>query len=227
VLLTAKANKDEIVKGLHAGADDYLRKPFNPLELQARLIAGQRILDVRGQLRAAQELLLQHATRDSLTGVWNNRNIMEVMEREVSRARRDGRPLGVILADVDHFKKIIDAYGHLAGDVVLREVAQRMNDAVRPYDFIGRYGGEQFLIVLPGCDEDGALTFGERVRQRLAEKPVVYGQHSILVTISLGAVVYAPPHPAEIPFVLHNADTALYQAKSAGGNRIQLGSLHD
>ena len=225
LLVTAKACSEDIVRGLQAGADDYLIKPFDLLELQARLIAGRRVLDLQEQLIASRELLRHQAARDSVTGAWNYRGIMEIMHRELSRSRREVRPLGVILADIDHFKRINGAFGHLAGDAVLQQVARRMTTTMRPYDHIGRYGGEEFLMVLPGSDEAGTATFGERVRARLAEEPVHHADKTIPVTMSLGAVVYAPPRPVEIHTLLHAADAALYRAKNGGRNRIEMGSL--
>lgn len=225
LLMTARSNKNDIVRGLQAGADDYLTKPYDPLELKARLIAGRRIIDLQEQLIAARELLRHQATRDPLTGVLNYRGIMEVLERELSRAQRDGKALGVILGDLDHFKNINDTHGHLAGDEALREVAGRLSGAIRPYDTTGRYGGEEFLVVLPGCDEAGIVKVGERIRERIAKEPVHYQHNELAVTISLGAVVHTPPNAVEIHALLHAADTALYWAKNNGRNRVELGKL--
>ena len=144
LLLTAKSLKEDLLAGLNAGADDYLTKPMDPHELELRLRAGRRILDLQSELIAAREDLHIQATHDSLTGVANRRAVLETLESEVVRAMRQHVPLGVILADLDHFKSINDAHGHAVGDTVLREAASRMVAALRPYDRLGRYGGKNF-----------------------------------------------------------------------------------
>jgi diguanylate cyclase (GGDEF)-like protein len=225
LLLTAKTNKKDTIRGLEAGADDCLLKPFDPLELQARLIAGRRILELQEELIAARELLRHQATRDAMTGAWNRRGIMEGLERELSRSRREGKPLAVLLADLDHFKRINDTFGHLAGDAVLREVARKMDSSARPYDLLGRYGGEEFLIILPGCDASNLANTGNRIRQRVAEVPVKHSEVYIPVTISMGGAVLGPRDQGEIHQLLHAADLALYRAKQNGRNRVELGTL--
>jgi len=223
LLLTAKVQKAELVTGLQAGADDYLIKPFDPSELQARLYAGRRILELQDQLIAAREAMRHQATRDFLTGTWNHRAIVDILEGEVSRARREGRPFAVIMADLDHFKEINDTHGHLAGDAVLREAADRMSKTIRPYDRVGRYGGEEFLIVLPGCDQANAVRFAERLRERVNGEPILYQDRPISVTISQGVVVYSGAEATDHFTLLQAADAALYRAKSSGRNRVELG----
>ncbi len=198
VLITAKSNKKDIVRGLEAGADDCLIKPYDPLELQARLVAARRILDLQEELIAARDSLRQQATRDAMTGTWNRRGIMEGLERELARAQREERPIGVLMADLDHFKHINDTYGHLAGDAVLRDVAQKMSACARPYDLIGRYGGEEFLIILPGCDAGNLMKIGNRIRERIAESPLRHQEQSIGVAVSMGGVVQGPRNTVEI-----------------------------
>jgi two-component system cell cycle response regulator len=175
-----------------------------------------------GKRKQLEEVLRRQATRDSLTKVWNHAAIVEGLERELERANREERPLGVILVDLDHFKLVNDTHGHLAGNAVLQEATRRMAAALRPYDMIGRYGGEEFLIVAPGCDRSAVLKLGERLRKQLAEQPIHVGPKAIPVTISLGAVVDSQLKPADVHSVLHAVDLALYQAKSAGRNRIQI-----
>ena len=223
LLMTTKSQKSDLIRGLEAGADDYLTKPYDPLELKARIIAGRRVIDLQEQLIAAREAMRQQATCDSLTGAWNHRAIMEILERELVRSRRENRPFGVIMGDLDHFKSVNDTYGHLAGDAILREVSRRMGSAVRPYDQMGRYGGEEFLFVLPGCDQANTLKLGERIRELIAQSPVPHLDKLIQVTISLGATTYIPPEPVELYDLLHAADAALYRAKGAGRNRVEVG----
>jgi diguanylate cyclase (GGDEF)-like protein len=225
LLLTAKGQKDDIIMGLEAGADDYLIKPFDPHELRARLNTGRRILDLQNQLIAAREAMRAQANHDPLTGVWNRRVILETLTRELIRGQREGRPVGVILADLDHFKRINDTHGHLAGDAVLCEAARRMSAVMRPYDQIGRYGGEEFLIVLPGCDEPNTLKIGERLRHQVAAQPVDHQGRTIPVTISLGVVVSSGAHHGDAPAFVHAADVALYRAKAGGRNRVEVNTV--
>ena len=167
LLLTAKGNQEDVINGLEAGADDYLTKPFHALELKARLRSGRRILELQQQLIAAREAFRLQATHDLLTGLWNHGAILDILQRELDRARRESNPLGVVMADLDHFKQVNDTYGHLAGDAVLREVAKRLSASVRPYDSVARYGGEEFLIVAPNCDPGSGLNLAQRLRSSL------------------------------------------------------------
>ena len=150
LLLTAKTQKEDIIAGMEAGADDYITKPFDAQELRVRVRAGQRILDLQTELIRAQSALLVQATHDPLTGLFNRGAILKILEREIDRAHRQGSSVGVMLIDLDHFKNINDTLGHQAGDKVLQEAARLMLESTRSYDSIGRYGGEEFLVVAPG-----------------------------------------------------------------------------
>lgn len=152
ILLTARSQKEDLLRGLDSGADDYLTKPFDPQELHARLRVGMRILDLQDSLIAAREELRFRASHDALTGVANRATILEALRREHSRQMRTGGSFGIIMVDLDHFKKVNDTYGHPCGDTVLQEAARRMTSSVRGYDVLGRYGGEEFLIVVPNAD---------------------------------------------------------------------------
>jgi two-component system, cell cycle response regulator len=218
LLVTAKDDRQDVVTGLEAGADDYLTKPFERSELRARLTVGGRILSLQDDLIQAREELRFQATHDALTGIWNRGAFLDLLQREIERADRSQTPTGLLMLDLDHFKKINDTYGHPAGDVVLKEVACRINRVVRSYDFVGRYGGEEFLVVLPGCDQNQAQQSAERIRSEIAEGPVLTVNAEILVTASIG-VTSARANTASGKEILAVADTALYEAKRAGRNR--------
>src|SRR5262245_9743383 len=172
IMLTAKRTKDDVIQGLEAGADDYLTKPFHPQELRVRLRTGRRILYLLEQLVVAREALRDQATHDVLTQLWNRVALMEILDKELARAEREEASLGIILLDLDHFKSVNDTHGHRAGDDVLREVAEAMRGTTRPYDAVGRYGGEEFLIILPGCDQVNAVSHAERLRKAVSQAAV-------------------------------------------------------
>jgi diguanylate cyclase (GGDEF)-like protein len=220
ILLTAKGHQTEIIEGLEAGADDYITKPFDLQELKARLRAGKRILQLQEELVTAREQLRMQATHDALTGFFSRRAILETLDKELARSDREDNPVAVIMADIDHFKEINDTHGHLAGDAVLQETARRMLASVRAYDSIGRYGGEEFLIVVPGCDLPAAAEQAERLRRSVCALPVEVAGAAIRVTLSLGVAVKKsePKKPEEL---LREADEALYAAKGGGRNRVE------
>jgi two-component system, cell cycle response regulator len=221
LLLTARAQKQDMLDALKAGADDYLSKPFDSEELKARLNVGLRILKLQDDLIAAKDALLYQATHDFLTGVANRAEVLSAMQREIARCRRQNGSFGAAIADLDHFKNINDTYGHAAGDAVLRAAAQRMRESVRTYDTVGRYGGEEFLIIAPLCDEAGVLAMAERIRSLIASAPVEVENLSIPIAVSLGVAVSTPDHPLDADSLLHAADEALYRAKNKGRNRVE------
>ncbi len=224
LLLTARTDSQDLVEGMDAGADDYLTKPFNAHELRVRLRAGSRILDLQEDLLEAREALREQATHDGLTGLLNRASILELLQNELARAGRKKQPVSLLLIDLDRFKQINDTYGHQAGDAVLREVARRMKAVVRRYDAIGRYGGEEFLIVLPGCDGDAASAQAERVREAVAASPITAGAGSIAVTSSIGVSWRGHTCDSDIDGLVREADLALYRAKDAGRNRVEMGT---
>jgi two-component system, cell cycle response regulator len=220
ILLTAKNQTAEIADGFEAGADDFLRKPFELLELRGRLLAAQRIVKLQDDLIAAREAMRHQATHDPLTGAWNHRAVLESLERELNRGQRDGQPVCALMVDLDHFKRVNDVLGHQAGDFVLQEVVRRMTADVRPYDVIGRYGGEEFVIVLPGMSADDAVSFAERLRQRIAAEPFVYRTAALDITLSAGLAHSDNLELGCATDLIHAADTALYKAKESGRNCV-------
>ena len=210
ILLTAKGHQTEIIEGLEAGADDYIIKPYDLQELKARLRGGKRILELQEQLVSAREQLRMQATHDSLTGLLNRSAILEALEREVVRSYREKHSTAVIMADLDHFKDINDTYGHQAGDSVLQETARRMLASVRSYDFVGRYGGEEFLVVVPSSELAMAVELAERLRQSISADPVNVSGTMIPITLSLG-VATSSPERNQPEQLLHYADDALYE----------------
>jgi two-component system, cell cycle response regulator len=172
ILLSSKETKQDIVQGLESGADDYLTKPFDVDELKARLRAGERILHLEDYLVEARESMRFQATYDLLTSLWNRGVIMELIASEISRSRREGICMAVMMCDIDHFKSVNDQYGHAAGDDVLREISRRLQIFVRSYDMVGRYGGEEFLVVLKKCEPSVAAARAENLRSIIAGKPI-------------------------------------------------------
>jgi len=222
-LLTSKDSKADLVEGLDAGADDYLTKPCDPEELKARLRTGQRIPQLEDQLVTAREEMRFKATHDPLTTLWNRGKILESLDQTL----QIGHPSAVLLCDVDYFKGINDTHGHLAGDAVLREIAHRLRRAVRQDDAIGRYGGEEFLVLLTGCDERSLLERAEQLRAKVADTGFNIEGDSISVTVSIGAIFASGDEPRQSSeAILRRADEALYLAKQNGRNRVVTTSAH-
>lgn len=221
LLLTARNEKQDLLKGFQSGADDYLTKPFDAHELRARLHVGQRILDLQDSLIAAREEMRFHATHDLLTGIDNRSVVIDAMNRESARQVREGGSFGVVLLDLDHFKSINDTLGHLAGDAVLKQAARRMTQAVRPYDTVGRYGGEEFLVIAPSSDGEGTLALAERIREAIQSTPVTTEAGDVRVTASCGVAASTERNPLDAITLLRLADEALYRAKERGRNRTE------
>ncbi len=222
LLLSGKDQKRDVVAGLEAGADDYLTKPFDISELRARLRAGKRILMLQHELIQAREALRFQATHDDLTGLWGHGATLHLLASELQRSVRLLTHTGVLMIDLDHFKSVNDTYGHLTGDVVLKEAGRRIPQVVRNYDFVGRYGGEEFLVVLSNCTPDDLRRIAERACAALSETPISTDAGDVNVTISVGGVIGSGEmRDVEL---LSFADTALYGAKRSGRNRVVIGS---
>ena len=220
LLLTSKQSSEDIVEGLEAGADDYLTKPCHPSELRARLRTGQRILSLEEKLVQAREEMRERATRDCLTGLWNRTSILSLARSEFLRSTRRRSATSVLLCDVDNFKRINDTYGHPTGDLVLKEIADRLSSAVRCYDAVGRYGGEEFLILLNECDESVLESRANGIRAKVSSSPILANNHSLQVTMSIGALT-CDECDSKLPLerILAVADAALYEAKHRGRDR--------
>jgi diguanylate cyclase (GGDEF)-like protein len=221
IIVSARDSMGDVVHGLDAGADDYLTKPFIAQELRVRLRAGRRILDLQEELLLAREALRDQATHDGMTGLLNRGAVLETLRNEVERASREGHPLSLLIADFDHFKAVNDTYGHLAGDAVLREGARRMKSAIRRYDALGRYGGEEFLVVLPGCDPVSATAQATRLCQAMSAEPFSVGGVPLRVTCSVGVSSRIHPEITHVDALIREADMALYAAKRRGRDRVE------
>jgi two-component system, cell cycle response regulator len=224
MLLTALNGEENLLTGMDAGADDYLTKPFRVNELRVRLRAGRRIVDLQDELIAAREALRVKAAHDPLTGLWNHEEIIGCLQRELARAVRGGKTVAAIMADIDYFKKVNDNFGHMAGDTVLRSVAEKLHLGMRSYDALGRYGGEEFLAVLPGCEEEDAVALAERLRLSICCGPMDTADGLIPVTISLGVAV-SRVGDCDAGALMRAADQALYRAKEQGRNRVETGQV--
>jgi len=222
ILLTCKEAKEDIVAGLESGADDYLTTPFDPEELKARLLTGLRILDLEDKLVEAREEMRFLATHDTLTHLWNRGVILDLLGRGLARCHRQRENVGLVLADLDHFKEINDTYGHLVGDEVLRETARRLLASVRSYDYVGRYGGEEFLIVLSNCDQRFAMPRADQIRRAISGKPVHTAAGPVQLAMSLGLLLSEEWKALSVEAILGEVDSALYAARAAGRNRVEL-----
>jgi len=221
ILLTSREGRTDMISALGAGADDFLVKPFDEQELKARLLVGKRIVDLQQELVAAKEAMRHAATHDGLTGLVNRREGVEMMRRELARSCREQTPLTVILADIDHFKKVNDHLGHISGDEVLIEMGRRLRSQLRPYDVVARYGGEEFLLVMPACNLTSALIRADQIRSYVASRPFSTSAQPQTITVSMGVAVADGETEPQAHDVLQLADMGLYKAKSEGRNRVE------
>lgn len=215
IILTAKGNKEDVVKGLSAGADDYVIKPFDKEELRSRVRIGERIINLERQIR-------HMASIDPLTSVLNRRAFMERLDAEANRARRKKIAFSFVITDIDYFKKINDTFGHQAGDIVLQRFSKKLSDSLRSYDFVGRYGGEEFTICLPHTETPQARNVAERLRKSIEKMNMKLPGEAdpVKITASFGVASYHPNSDDNLDSLVRRADRALYEAKSQGKNRV-------
>ena len=217
ILLTARGEQDSVVEGLQAGADDYLSKPYDAAELHARVEAGRRIVELNERLLEMKREVEEQARTDALTGILNRGAILAALEQEIARAEREATSVGLGMVDIDHFNQVNDTCGHAAGDDVLREVVRRIETVLRPYDTLGRFGGEEFLLIVPGVDEAELNAVSERVRRVVAASPIRASEQSFEITVSVGAALRTQESPDGL---IARADFAMYAAKDEGRDRV-------
>lgn len=224
ILLTARDRKANVIEGLEAGADDYLTKPVNDQELFARLQTAQRILRLEQSLRTANQRNILLSITDALTGTYNRHHLMRQLPKELDRTRRYARPLSAVLCDIDNFKKINDSRGHQVGDDVLVQFAALLQHSIRSeVDWVVRYGGEEFLVVLPETDFGAALAYAERIRKQLEASGVELAGESLPVTASFGVTSYSGTTDqieCSVDDLIAAADACLYRSKRKGRNRV-------
>lgn len=222
-LLTSKQGNSGVVEGLEAGADDYLTKPCHPAELKARLMTGKRILRYEDKLVGSREAMRHQATHDALTQLWNRGAILSHLRQRLEDSIRNKNEISVLLCDIDHFKKVNDTHGHLAGDAVLKEVSARLVRSIRKMDRVGRYGGEEFLVVLDGCGAQDVERCAEQVRLTVSSAKIRYADLELDTSMSIGAATFdGAAASLSVEELLHSADRALYDAKANGRNSTVL-----
>jgi diguanylate cyclase (GGDEF)-like protein len=220
VLLTDAADMERRARGIDAGADELLERPRLAFDLELRLRSLLRIKALTDELALKNERLLELAHTDPLTSVPNRRAVLEELKREVGRSARYGTPVSVLLLDLDHFKQVNDRFGHAAGDRVLREAAQELERGIRHEDRLGRFGGEEFLVVAPCIGEQEAVRMAERLRARIAARPIEWRGDDICITASVGVAACPGGVGRSANALLEAADGALYEAKARGRNQV-------
>jgi len=215
ILLTGRGGQEDIIQGLSTGADDYMTKPYSFVELKYRVQNGERIIK-------NEDKRIRLASLDNLTKLWNRNKIFDFLDTELKRGKRENTPTGVVMIDIDHFKRINDRYGHLIGDEVLVEVADRLKNAIRPYDRIGRYGGDEILVVLPNCGNKEAINIAKRLYNSVANEKIPTEVGSLKINISIGCVSNEKFLQVSKMELIQASDNALLSAKKKGRDRIIL-----
>jgi diguanylate cyclase (GGDEF)-like protein len=221
IMQTALETTEDKVEGLDAGADDYITKPINFAELEARVKSLLRIKALQEELTHANEALLKASQTDGLTALDNRRHIEERLTEMFGHAARLNEPLACVMCDVDHFKSVNDTYGHQAGDAVLQQLAEILRMSAREIDRVGRYGGEEFIVLLPAANLDDAVAFAERVRREVEAREFTYADGTLRRTVSAGAAAWPHPEIRHQESLVKAADDALYAAKANGRNRVE------
>jgi two-component system, cell cycle response regulator len=220
IMQTALDSVESKVEGLGAGADDYITKPINFAELEARVRSMLRIKRLQDEVERQKRELQRVSVTDGLTGLHNRRHLEELLRDMWEHSQRLHEPLGCVMFDLDHFKSVNDSYGHQAGDEVLRQLARLLKDAARDIDRVGRYGGEEFMVLLPGTVLDAAVTFAERARQAVEGHTFTFEGGTLQRTMSCGVAGWPHPKVQHCESLVKSADDALYVAKETGRNRV-------
>ncbi|MCD4677207.1 MAG: diguanylate cyclase [Desulfobacula sp.] len=218
IVLTSKDEKKDIVKALDAGANDFISKPYDNQELRARINVGKRMVQLQSALGEAYKALKHEAMHDPLTNIFNRRAILELLEKEMARAKREKSNLCIGLCDLDYFKRVNDTYGHQIGDEVLIAFTRFVTQKLRINDHLSRYGGEEFLIVAPGSKEVKQDTMFERICEHVHNSKISFKKENISITVSIGAARYTGVENPDT--LLAAADTALYHAKEIGRDQV-------
>lgn len=222
IFISANTKNEDVIRGLDAGADDYIRKPFDIKEVLSRVRAKLRIKDLHDQLKTANKKLAGLVDIDDLTGLFNMRSIYEKIDREITRCLRFGRPMALVMMDMDFFKKVNDNHDHLFGSFVLSEIGHIIRNNIRKVDFAARYGGDEFLVVLTETTRDGAQLFCERLRQTIEGHEFTNGPHQERLTSSIGVAVLSPSVTIDARTLVRKADEMLYASKETGRNKVTL-----
>lgn len=219
IFITASNEKHHLIEAFEQGAVDYITKPFNPPELLARVRTHLELKHTQDQLRQCLKELEKLATTDDLTDIWNRRHISELAQQEFNRTCRYNRPFSLLMLDIDTFKTVNDTYGHGVGDQILKIIAKTVLSSLRTVDYFGRWGGEEFVIILPETDGKTAINVAERLRECIAQTVIPVGEQSMQITVSIGVASYQSGDKT-IEDILHRADQSLYQAKNQGRNQV-------
>jgi two-component system, cell cycle response regulator len=227
VMLTGEAEQEDKIEGLELGADDYITKPFQYPELLARIRAGKRIVDLQKELMESNKRLELLSITDGLTKLHNHRYFQDELARAFEESQRYGRPLSMVMIDIDFFKKINDTHGHAVGDEVLKAVARLYRDSVRSTDLVARYGGEEFAVMMPETELQDAITFAEKIRALVEETPIETQAGPLRATVSLGVASVPLTNVNTAKELIVAADKALYRAKKSGRNQVQAEKRRD
>lgn len=223
MFVSANSRTEDVIRGLDAGADDYVCKPFDVLELLARVRSQLRIKDLNDNLKRANDRLKELVDIDDLTGLFNMRSLYKRLDFELDRARRYDRSVVVIMMDLDHFKRVNDQHDHLFGSFVLTQIGKMVRENIRKVDFAARYGGDEFLVVLTEINLEGAETFANRLREKISKTTFKNEYYSMDLTASLGLAITNPnEHDVDARALVRYADRALYVAKENGRNRVEV-----